>query len=49
MTWGLQLYFQMTEGVLQLVIAIKNPSPHLKLNPHPFGPVAITLTTTRLK
>jgi hypothetical protein len=34
------------EGVLRIFIALKNPSPRPRLNPRPFGPMAITLTTT---
>jgi hypothetical protein len=34
------------EGVLQIFIALKNPSPWLGLNPRPFGPVASSLTNT---
>jgi hypothetical protein len=34
------------EGVLQIFIIHKNPSPWLGLNPQPLGPVASTLTTT---
>jgi hypothetical protein len=34
------------EGVLQIFIALKDPSPQPGLNPQPLGPVASTLTTT---
>jgi hypothetical protein len=34
------------EGVLQIFIAHKNPSPRPGLNSRPLGPVASTLTTT---
>jgi hypothetical protein len=34
------------EGVLQIFIALKNPSPRPGLNPRPLGPVISTLTTT---
>jgi hypothetical protein len=34
------------EGVLQIFIALKNPSPRPGLNPRPLGPVVSTLTTT---
>jgi hypothetical protein len=30
------------EGVLQIFITLKNPSPWLGLNPQPLGPVAST-------
>jgi hypothetical protein len=34
------------KGVLHFVIALKNTSPRLGLNPRPLGPVANTQTTT---
>jgi hypothetical protein len=34
------------EGVLQMFITLKNPSPRPGLNPWTLGPVASTLTTT---
>jgi hypothetical protein len=34
------------EGVVQIFIVLKNPSPWPGLNPRPLGPVASTLTTT---
>jgi hypothetical protein len=34
------------EGVLQIFIALKNPSPWPGSNPQPLGPAANTLTTT---
>jgi hypothetical protein len=37
------------EGVLQIFIALKNPSPWPGFNPRPSGPVASTLTTTPLR
>jgi hypothetical protein len=33
------------EGVLQIFITLKNPSPRLGMNPRPLGPEASTLTT----
>jgi hypothetical protein len=32
------------KGVLQIFIALKNPSPQTGLNPRPLGPVASTLS-----
>jgi hypothetical protein len=37
------------EGVLQIVIALQNPSPRPGLNLQPLGSVASTLTTTPLR
>jgi hypothetical protein len=36
------------EVVLRIFITLKNPSPWLRSNPQPLGPVASTLTTTPL-
>jgi hypothetical protein len=35
--------------MLQIFIALKNPSPQLCLNPQTFGPMASTLTITPLQ
>jgi hypothetical protein len=37
------------EGVLRILIVLKNPSPLPRLNPRPLGPVASTITTTPLR
>jgi hypothetical protein len=33
------------EGIMLIIITLKNPSPKLGFNPRPLGPVASTLTT----
>jgi hypothetical protein len=47
MTWDIPALLPIREeGVLRILIALKNPSPWLGSNPRPLGPVLSILTTT---